>query len=75
MGPPNVPGVATVNISVDLDTDSIQKRPRAVWIALLKDGMQDGTWAEIYEVIALAYVAGGDHSEYVISQSNTVEES
>lgn len=67
-------GMHVVSVSVCLDTEAIQKRSLGEWIEIFAEDWSGGAWTEVFEMIALSYLAGGDHSEYVIWQENDVKE-
>jgi hypothetical protein len=53
----------------DLDTDAVQaRRTLEDWITYLTDDDNDvelSTWDDIYEVIVLDFISGGDYVEFV----------
>ncbi len=66
-----------VTFTVRLDTDKIHERTFDDWAGemdLLHDNRPE-SWAELYHIIAMEYLSGGELSAYVIDQGGSQAES
>lgn len=62
----------TVSFFIQLNTSAIDRdAPLDIWCGIL-DLDANSEWLDVYQAIGLAYLTGGDYSEYVLDSDDNV---